>query len=325
MLRAAHLRLGHAAFDHTAKVFDLKSTRMCKCYICLIFKARGPSPTLTPMLRRAQKIGARVSLDAWCYATPAAVTGWNTVLGAVDECSDLFDAIGSKEPTGKITSDFLEYLWLLHVYQSEYRTELVAVRIDNGSVFDRLEFRTKAAKLKIRIELSAPYLHFQLRIERHWQTMKRDGVCMLATSRRKKTLFIHPCLHAAMIRCATRLPAESELGDDETQTKSAYEVATGKKYVLDALRVWGSNAYGTLLPEQRKQMRLDKADPTSVPGIYIGNRRDSSTFLILTPTKIHSMGAAMIDEKQLLKNMPVSEGFENEFTATASCSSRTQY
>ena len=98
------------------------------------------------------------------------------------------------------------------------------------------------------------------------------------------------------------------------KTKSAYEVATGKKYVLEALRVWGANAYGTLMPEQRKMLRLDKADPTSVPGIYIGNRRDTNTFLILTTGKIHSMGAAMIDEKQLLKNMPVSEGFENEFT-----------
>ena len=166
----------------------MKSTRTCKCYICLIFKARGPSPTLTPVLRRAQKIGALVSLDAWCYAVPAAVTGWTNILGGVDESSDLFDAIGSKEPTGKITSDFLEYLYLL--YQREYRTELIAVRIDNGSVFDCLEFRTRAAKLKIRIELSAPYLHFQLRIERHWQTMKRDGACMLA-SRRKKTLFVH--------------------------------------------------------------------------------------------------------------------------------------
>ena len=27
---------------------------------------------------------------------------------------------------------------------------------------------TMAAYLKIRIELTAPYLHFQLRIERHW-------------------------------------------------------------------------------------------------------------------------------------------------------------
>jgi hypothetical protein len=137
---------------------------------------------------------------------------------------------------------------------------------------------------------------------------------MLATARRSKSLFIHACLHAAMIRCVTRLPAESELGDDETQSKSAYEMATGKKYVLEALRVWGANAYGTLMPEQRKMLRLDKADPTSVPGIYIGNRRDTNTFLILTPGKVHSMGAAMIDEKQLLKNMPVSEEFENEFT-----------
>ena len=61
-----------------------------------------------------------------------------------------------------------------------------------------------------------------------------------------------------------------------------------------------------MLPEQRKGLRLDKADPYAVEGIYIGNVRESRTFLIIDVTrthKIHSMGAAMINEKAVLKKI----------------------
>jgi hypothetical protein len=104
----------------------------------------------------------------------------------------------------------------------------------------------------------------------------------------------------------TRLPAEKELGDDEAQQVSNYELQTGKAYPLESLRMWGAEAYGTMLPEQRKGLRLDKADPYAVKGIYIGNVRESRTFLIIDVVnthKIHSMGAAMIDEKSFLKNI----------------------
>ena len=136
--------------------------------------------------------------------------------------------------------------------------------------------------------------------------MKRDGACMLATARRPKNLYIFACLHAAMIRRVTRLPAEKELGDDEAQQVSNYELQTGKAYPLESLRMWGAEAYGTMLPEQRKGLRLDKADPYAVKGIYIGNVRESRTFLIIDAVnthKIHSMGAAMINEKSFLKNI----------------------
>ena len=109
-----------------------------------------------------------------------------------------------------------------------------------------------------------------------------------------------------MIRCVTRLSAEKELGDDVTQSASNYELQTGKAFPLDALRMWGASAFGTMLPEQRKGLRLDKADPYAVQGIYIGNVRESRTFLIIDVTrthKIHSMGAAMINEKEFLKNV----------------------
>ena len=69
-------------------------------------------------------------LDHWSYRVEAVIKGFTGILGAVDEALDLFDVIGTKEPNGKMTSDFLKYLWIL--YGSEYRTELICVRIDNG-------------------------------------------------------------------------------------------------------------------------------------------------------------------------------------------------
>ena len=116
------------------------------------------------------------------------------------------------------------------------------MRVDNGTIFDCAEFKDTAAELKVALEWSAPYLHFQLRIERHWQTMKRDGACMVATARLSKHFFIHACLHAAMIRTVIRREPDAALGDDCDRTKSAYEVVTGKVYPLEALMIFGAHA-----------------------------------------------------------------------------------
>jgi hypothetical protein len=61
-------------------------------------------------------------------------------------------------------------------------------------------------------------------------------------------------------------------------------------------------------------MSLDKADPVAVYGAYIGNYREQATFKILTSTgKIVAMGAAMIDEKTLLKKTPTRASDPDEF------------
>lgn len=49
------------------------------------------------------------------------------------------------------------------------------------------------------------------------------------------------------------------MGDDEPQRVSNYELLTGKNYPLDSIRMRGAPASGTMLPEQRKGLRLDKA------------------------------------------------------------------
>ena len=51
------------------------------------------------------------SLD---YRVEAAIKGFTGILGAVDEALDLFDVIGTKESNGKMTSEFLKYLWILY-------------------------------------------------------------------------------------------------------------------------------------------------------------------------------------------------------------------
>ena len=61
-----------------------------------------------------------ISITGLIYRTEAAITRFNGILGGVDEALDLFDVVGTKEPNGKITSEFLKYLWIL--YGTEYRS-----------------------------------------------------------------------------------------------------------------------------------------------------------------------------------------------------------
>ena len=115
-----------------------------------------------------------------------------------------------------------------------------------------------------------------------------------------------------MVRCVTR----AEPSDDEAEDAasiSTYARLAGGTFPLSEIRIFGANAYGTLVPEQRQQLRLDKADKYSVYGTYIGNERRSRTVNILTAGKIHCMGAAAIDERTLLKNAPTADGLESEY------------
>ena len=87
----------------------------------------------------------------------------------------------------------------------------------------------------------------------------------------------------------TGSPRLVTLSETSVQQVSNYELQTGKAYPLESLRMWGAEAYGTMLPEQRKGLRLDKADPYAVKGIYIGNVRESRTFLIIDVVNTHKI------------------------------------
>ena len=126
--------------------------------------------------------------------------------------------------------------------------------------------------------------------------MQHDAATMCAFARRGKGFYIHACLHSLDLR--TRL--FPKIG----QTKSVYELATGIVTDPSSFRVFGSNMYGTLLPEKRKQMGLDKADVRAIQGVYIGNCREQPVWKLVTAGKIHTFGAGVIDEVSALALAP---------------------
>eukprot|EP00966_Prymnesium_polylepis_P196210 4547495-Prymnesium_polylepis.1 len=89
---------------------------------------------------------------------------------------------------------------------------------------------------------------------------------MIYISRRGKGYFTHAVLAAIELRTI--------FYKDRGEERSRYEIASGKTAPLDNYRIFGATAYGTLVPEQRKQLRLDKADPRAVCGVYVGNDRE---------------------------------------------------
>ena len=225
---------------------------------------------------------------------PAAHTRWTGIIGAIDAAKPrLVEAMGCVEPTGTIVCKFLDALWT--VYCTIYKTTIKRMRFDNGTVFDCKEVDAWRATKKCLRDLSAPYLHFQNQIERTWRTMQRDGACLLRFANRPKTLFIHACLHAVMVRKITAL------GDSGMPL---HEEVSGVHFNLESLRIWGCDMYGVILPELRKAWRLDKSDDRAVFGTFIGMSIESRVWYCLTPTRIQAFGAAVIDEQSLLRGAP---------------------
>ena len=96
--------------------------------------------------------------------------------------------------------------------------------------------------------------------------MQHDAATMCAFAQLSKGYYIHACLHSLDLR-SRLLPKIGE-------KKSMYELATGIITDPSSFRIFGSKMYGTLLPEKRKQMGLDKADARAIHGVYIGNCRE---------------------------------------------------
>ena len=64
--------------------------------------------------------------------------------------------------------------------------------------------------------------------------------------------------------------------------------------------------FGTLLPELRKAMRFDKADPYALFGVYVGNTRLSPMWKLAYVGGIKYFGAGMIDEVKVFMNAPIA-------------------
>ena len=293
--KLAHLRFGHMGAEKLGKLLGLPAHES-PCHCCRVFKAKAPSAGPTEPEKLAEEVGARISIDFCHIGIPAVTTGWTKICAARDEYSRVVDAKGCSEPNGVWAATFLRYLWIL--YRTRYRRDILTARFDNDSMFCCKEVDEVLAEYKIKRELSAPYLHFQLPIERVWQTMIRDAACMIAFARRGKAYMTHACLHALEVRNATMI--------DEEHAVTRFEVATGKARSLEDFRIFGADAYAVLVPEKRKALRLDKADPKATYGVYIGNYADSRCWKLLTPGKVHRVGAGVIDEKALIRKAPTA-------------------
>ena len=295
-LKLAHLRLGHMNMADTAKTLGLPLTRTPPCNVCNLFKAKSPSAGTSTS--QPEVIGALVHIDAFGpFKVAALVTGHKFIVAAVDGCEKVVDFESYHEPTGTFCADYIERLH--RTYATMYRAELKAVRFDNASVFNCEQVNAKLASLKMRRENSSRYLHFQLLSERFWQPMQHDAACMLATSQRPKSLYIHACMHALDVR--TRLMRDSDGGFTWTRL-------TGMKVHPDSFRIFGADMWGLLLPEQRKKLGHDKADPHSIQGVYVGNSRTSPEWFLITPHKLWLFGAGRIDERSLLQQAPTTDG-----------------
>ena len=263
-LKLAHLRFAHMGPERLGRLMNLPPhTTPCPC--CRVFKLKAPSASATDPEKLATKTGQMVSIDFCTIGIPAATTGWTKMCGARDDYSKMIDAKGCSAPNGAWAAMYIRWLWTL--YRTRYSADLDTCRFDNDSMFVCKEVDAVLAELRINKELSAPYLHFQLPIERTWQTMVRDAACMVAYARRGKAYMVHACLHALETRGATMI--------DDGQTVTRFEVASGKARDLSDFRIFGADAYGVLMPEKRKALRLDKADPKATYGTYIGNYAES--------------------------------------------------
>ena len=69
---------------------------------------------------------------------------------------------------------------------------------------------------------------------------------------------------------------------------------------------FGADMFGTLLPELRKAMRFDKADPYALFGVYVGNTRLSPMWKLAYVGGIKYFGAGMIDEVKVFMNAPIA-------------------
>ena len=298
--RLRHLRMLHGDHGWMERLYQQPMPHP-PCHHCRLMKTKAPaSPPATG--NHSTKPGDLAHMDIWQYQEyPATSTGWTHIMGIVDDHMNLMHAEGMLQPNGKRAANFVRDMY--RIWKMVYKCKLRRIRFDNDTVFDCDEVISVMAELEIGREFSIPYMHFQLRIERHWQTMKNDGKTILAFVRdigRTKHLYIHACLHSVMVR--------RECFVAPGEKTSQYTKATGIVIDPDKFRIFGCNMYAIMMPEQRKAYKFDKADPTTVYGIYIGNAVETKGWLCAAPGKIVLAGAAIIDEVSAIQQATTAAG-----------------
>jgi hypothetical protein len=302
--KVLHIRYAHAHADVVFRATGVRPDRQWRCHICHLFKAI--TPTARADTRKITGLGELLSMDAFGpFHVPAMATGWTHVLGCHDVGADIVDGIGTKEPTGKIAASYLNEV--CEIYATVFKVRVKAVQFDNATIFVCAEVTAVLVKWNVTRHQTVEYMHWQLRIERDWRWMQHDAATMCAFAMRGKGYYIHACLHSLDLR--------SRLLPKIGQTKSAYELATGIVTDPTSFRIFGSNMYGTLLPEKRKQMGLDKADARAIQGVYVGNCREQPSWKLVTTGKIHTFGAGVIDEVSALAHAPKAGEADESYVA----------
>ena len=295
--KLAHIRYGHAHDEQIFLITGMRPSRHWKCHICLLMKAITPGVRAsTP--ERPKVLGELLSMDAWGpYSTPAFGTGWTHMLGVLDVGCDFADGIGCKEPTGAICAKFVN--GVCERYATVFKVSVQAIEFDNGSVFCCQLVTDVLVKWKVTRHQTVEYMHWQLKMERVWRWMQHDAACMVRFARKGKGFFVHACLHAIDIRSRVIVPAGG--------TKSKYEIATGIVVDPTIFRTFGADMYGTLLPEKRAQMKLDKADDRAVSGTYVGNMREQAAWKLVNVGGIKTFGAGVINEVKVIDHAPSAD------------------
>ena len=317
--RLKHWRLVHGDDQWMRRLFPDQAGEVHRpCHHCRLMKTKAPeSPPATG--NQSTEGGDLAHMDIWEYSShPATATGWTHIMGIVDDHLNLMHGEGMTQPNGKRAAKFVRDMF--RIWAMLYKCKLKRIRFDNDSIFDCNEVIDVMAELKIGREFSVPYMHFQLRIERHWQTMKNDGKTILSFVRnlgRTKSLFIHACLHSIMVRRECYIAPGHKI--------SQFTKATGIVANPDKFRIFGCNMYAILMPEQRRAYGFDKADPTTKYGIYVGNSTECKGWLCATPGKLVLAGAAIIDEVTAIKNTDSAAGDEIRHLTRDAWSADTVY
>ena len=298
--KLAHLRGVHAAPEAIAGAFGVTAHRAHKCPVCLLFKQRSPSPGPA---EPAAELGVLLHIDCWEWkkdCVPARGTNYTGIMAALDDHQPLTEQWGIPTPNGKIAARFVKHC-ILH-WATQFGAKVKAIRFDGATYFECEEVDLVLAEFHVRREGSAAYAHYRLKVEHVWDTARRDGATALATCRGAKDLFVHAVLFGMAVRMLIMLVDGAGV--------SRYEYGTKRKPPMHLVRIFGAQMYGFLFPEQRQQLRLDKADPTSIEGVYVGFDTVNYSFLNVTIGKVWAHAAGAIDEQLVLRTMPGADDLE---------------
>ena len=252
-----HNILGHASTRSILAMANsgaIKITGSRKAIICdachkgkatlLPYKARAPDA-------RAKTKGERIHVDC------VVLSGLNGISGF---CIATDEATGYKhELVYKSNVEVRKFLLdLASWYSVQARAPIRVFKLDNGSEFSNLEFRSSCAERGIVIEFTPPYSSQSAGLaERNNRTVIDDARTILIAAKLHKDLWPHAVRYVVQIR--------NRIGLRRLKWKSPMEIVTGKKPDYDNLRAFGATGYTPIAGSNQSKM-----DPRSYKCVVVG-------------------------------------------------------